>query len=158
MMRALPCVCAVIVTVVALVAAPVAEAKRYVGLTSDAAPSAVSRVRWGRCPVGAGASPSCRTVLRARYRCRGEGAFQAVQCPSATRGKLLAEMQHAGDFDGWLAFKDGVTCRISGLLTSRDSVLWQNLPPEQAPRMVIRLGCGPPPDYEDSHWFIGEVP
>jgi len=143
-----------------LTLATAAEAKRYVGQPYGnlEVSSAVTRVRWQ------GSSQEARwmgAVLKARYRCRaGDAAFQPVLCPNSTRGKILAEMQHPGDFYGWLVFKDGTTCRVAGSLTSLDSVLWeQGLPPQQAPRMTLYLDCGQDPDDgEDGFSFVGEVP
>ena len=147
---------AVLLVLGAILAVPsIADAKKFVGFTNGYAPTTVGRVRFS--PCHAGSTTSCTAVLRARFKCKAE---IAPLCPSMKRGKILGEVQHPGDFYGALAFKDGVTCRVVGSLTSLDGVLWeQGLPPQQAPGMGMFLDCGADLyDEEETHGFIGEKP
>jgi hypothetical protein len=143
-------------------------ARRYVGTTGGTlgASSVVTRVRWRGAAEGDGRGPWTGSILKARYRCRAEDPnFQAIQCPSARRGKILAELQHPGDFYGPLTFKDGTICRVVGSLASNSGALWEEgQPPQQAPRMMMQLCCsttdrGPScDDYEKFYGFIGDAP
>ncbi len=130
-----------------LMLATAVEARRYVGKGPFGEVTVVSRTRWR--PVECTYAAQCWT-LRARYRCRGA----AVLCPNLKPGRLLGQTAGPGDFSGWLSFRDGSVCQVSGSLTSRepDIRLWTD-PPQQAPRMAFALECG-----EDSYGFIGEAP
>lgn len=116
-----------------------AEARRFVGETAPTggapAPTVLTRARW----TNMSAPPYIGATLRGRYKCTGD----AAQCPSLRRGRLLATLQHPGDFYGTLTFRDGL-CRVVGTFGT-DAVT-----PLTATAMQLSLRCSAD-EFDETH-------